>query len=68
MKNGVELGIIRVIFGTEVYAKSTVRVLFNFCHVNFHLPSMKNYEHYTKMPLKSRAIEAAESIFSTYYR
>lgn len=68
MENGVELGIIRVIFGTEIYAKSTVRVLFYFCHVNFHLPSMKNYEHYTKMPLKSRTFEAAESIFSIYYR
>lgn len=66
MKNGVELGIIRVIFGIKVYVKFIVRVFFNFCYVNFYLLGMKNYEYYIKMFLKSRVIEVVESIFFIY--
>lgn len=68
MKNGVELGIIRVIFGIKVYVKFIVRVFFNFCYVNFYLLSMINYEYYIEMFLKSRVIEVVESIFFIYYR
>lgn len=67
MKNGVELGIIRVIFGIEVYVEFIVRVFFNFCYVNFYLLSMKNYEYYIKMFLKNRVIGVVESIFFIYY-
>lgn len=67
MENGVELGIIRVIFGIKVYVKFIVRVFFNFCYVNFYLLSMINYEYYIKKFLKSRVIEVVESIFFIYY-